>query len=98
MRKDDKADSLVQIYVSALDLLHGTCDHELDLNQYLRATFLLVDRDGSVVLLIIVLLKSIAFRRNTSCLFTLVVLCIVSTIAPIMATNKIRLGTKNQTK
>ena len=62
------------------------------------ATFLLVDCDGSVVFLIIVLLKSIAFRRNTSCLFTLVVLCIVSTIAPIMATNKIRLGTKNQTE
>lgn len=33
LRKDDKADSLVQIYVSALDLLHGTCAHELDLNQ-----------------------------------------------------------------
>ena len=32
------------------------------------AIFLLVDCDGSVVLLIIVLLKSIAFRRNTSCL------------------------------
>ena len=36
---------------------------------------------------IIVLLKSIAFRRNTSCLFTLVVLCIVSTIAKIITTN-----------
>lgn len=52
----------------------GFWSHELDLNQYLRATFRLVDCDGSVVLLIIVRLESIAFRRNTSCL--LVVLCI----------------------
>ena len=42
--------------------------------------------------------KSIAFCWNTSCLLTLAVLCIVGTIAPIMATNKIRLDTGNKTR
>ena len=39
---------------------------------------------GEIVLFIIWLLESKAFRRNTSCLFTFVVLCIVSTIASLV--------------
>ena len=52
--------------------------HDVDSNHCFS---LLSIVSGSVVLLIIVLLKEIAFRRNRSCLFTLIVLCIVSTIA-----------------
>lgn len=52
------AEGLLTVIVSRLD-----SSHELDLNQYFRATCLLVDREWSVVLLIIVLLKSIAFQK-----------------------------------
>ena len=73
--------------------LHYLCEKAHDLMSGDRTRIILPQiMSGSVVLLIIVLLESKAFRRNTSCLFTFVVLCIVSTIAPIIATNKIRLG------
>lgn len=67
------------------------------LDQY-QATSLLVDREWVCRPPHYSRPKSIAFRRNTSCLFTLVVLCIVSTISPIMATNKMRRETKNPTE
>nr|GEX45664.1 hypothetical protein [Tanacetum cinerariifolium] len=69
-------------------------DQDGHLTNWIRTNIKRLSFSRSVIPLIIVLLESIAFRQNTSCLFALIVLCIVSTIAPIMATNKIRLGTK----